>query len=135
MQFKSIIIALITLGATLPGAAAVKPVWNDQLKVWDIGNVPWHPGNPKEPFNDMGSCGSKIKEGDSVCGRFGPGLGRVPRVIYFCRNGRLTKSSTCRRESKNNMCVKNSRRKGKAFYPFENGNKIVCVKSKDALSP
>ena len=135
MQLKSIILALFTIGATLRGAAAVKPVWNDQLKVWDIGNVPWHPGNLKEPMNDMGSCGSKIKEGESACGRFGPGLGRVPRVIYYCRYGRLLKSQTCRRESKNNMCVKNSRRQGKAFYPFVHPNQLVCVKSKDALSP
>jgi hypothetical protein len=135
MQFKSIAIALLTLGASLPGATAVNPVWNDVLKVWDIGNVPWKPLDKKEPFSNMGSCGPKIKEGGYACGRFGPGLGRFPRVIYFCQNGKLRKHETCRRESKNNMCVRNSRRKGKAFYPFEAADSLVCVKSKDALKP
>jgi hypothetical protein len=135
MYFKSAIITvLLTLAATLPGATAVKPVWNDQLKVWDIGNVPWMPNNKQEPVKNMGSCGSKIKEGEMACGRFGPGLGRVPRVIYFCRFGQLLKRETCKREAKNNMCVRNNRRKGKAFYPFVSADQLVCVKSKDALS-
>jgi hypothetical protein len=133
MHFKSTIIALLTLAASLPGATAVNAVWNDQLKVWDIGNIPWG-SNKQEPLMSMGRCGPNIKEGGWACGRFGPGLGRVPRVIYFCQNGQLRKRETCRRGTKNDMCVRNSRRKGKAFYPFEAADQVVCVKSKDALS-
>ena len=134
MHFKSTLVAFLTLAATVPGVTAVNAVWNSQLQVWDIGNIPWT-NNKAEPRMSMGSCGPHIKEGGWACGRFGPGLGRVPRVIYFCQNGQLRKRETCRRESKNNMCVRNSRRKGKAFYPFEAADQVVCVKSKDALSP
>lgn len=135
MYFKSTLLTLLlTLAATFPSATAVNPVWNDQLKVWDIGNVPWTAANKQEPVRNMGSCGSKIKEGEMACGRFGPGLGRVPRVIYYCRFGKLLKREWCKREAKNNMCVRNSRRKGKSFYPFTASDQLVCVKSKDALS-
>ena len=85
--------------------------------------------------NDMSSCGPNIKEGKYGCGRFGPGLARTLRVIYVCTNGRLRRRETCKRGSKNDMCVRNSRRKGKAFYPFEAADQLVCVKTKDALKP
>lgn len=135
MQFKSIVIALLTVGATIPGTTAVKAVYNDNLKLWDIGNVPWMPNNRQTPVQDMGSCGPNIKEGKYGCGRFGPGLARTLRVIYVCTNGRLRRRETCTRGTKNDMCVRNSRRKGKAFYPFEAADQLVCVETKDALKP
>lgn len=135
MQFKSIIIAVLSLGVTLiPSASAERPAtWNDKLQLWDIGKVGWLPNDKKTPVKDAGSCGGRIKEGGWACGRFGPGFDVNLRVIYYCSNGRLRKRETCNRDSKNNMCVKNSRRKWKAFYPFVTSEQLVCVKRKDAL--
>jgi len=132
MQLKSLIIAVLTLGATLPGANAVRAVWNDKLKLWDIGRIPGRVNDKQTPLNGMGDCGP-VKERDWACGRFGPGMDVDLRVIYYCNNGRLQRVQTCKRDSVNNMCVRNSRRKNKVFYPFVNPDNVVCVKRKDAL--
>jgi hypothetical protein len=131
MQLQSILLAILTLGATLPGALARDSKWHPVLQVWDIGGVPAKPNQPNEPFSNVGSCGPNIKEGGWGCGRF-PIAGSAPRVIYRCTNGKLQKRETCRAGTKNDMCVRNSRRKGKALNPFVAADQLVCVQKKDA---
>jgi hypothetical protein len=53
------------------------------------------------------------------------------RAIYRCLNSRLVRAEVCEENDKYNWCVRNSRRKGKRFYPFNNGAKVVCAKKKD----
>jgi hypothetical protein len=125
MHFLTLLIALLTLGA---GVSAVKPKWDDLLKVWDIGKVPKING---APLNNMGNCGSKIKEGGWACGRF-PNADSQPRVIYTCQDGRLRRRETCKQGTKNDACVRNWRKKGRAFYPFVEADNLVCVQKKDA---
>lgn len=129
MHFQSLLIALLTL---IAGVSAVNPKWNSLLQVWDIGKIPKR--TDKQPLRDMGSCGSTIKEGGWACGRF-PDADSHPRVIYNCQNGRLRKRETCAKGSKNDACVRNSRRKWKAFYPFEAADQVVCVQKKHAQKP
>jgi len=134
MQFTSTLCALLAIGAaTLPSASAATKwddKWNDQLKVWDIGRVPSKIGRPSEAVDFMGSCG-EIKEGYYGCGSFGPGKIVAMRAIYRCVNSRLVRAEVCGENAKYSRCVKNQRRKGKKFYPFNNGEKVVCAKKKD----
>jgi hypothetical protein len=118
MHLPTLLTALLTLTA---GVSAVNPRWNDPLKVWDIGRIPKRTDG--QPLQDMGSCGSKIKEGGWACGRF-PNADSQPRVIYNCQNGRLRRRETCKKGTKNDACVRNWRKKGKAFYPFEAGRGV-----------
>jgi hypothetical protein len=113
---------LLTLLILFTTALAVKSKWNSLLQVNDIGFVRPKPNQPNEPVSSPGSCG---------CGRFQGGM----RAIYRCTNGQLQIKETCRKGNKNDMCVRNSRKKGKAFYPFEIAEDVVCVQSKDAKKP
>ena len=132
MHFQTLSTLLPSLFALMASVSAVNPVYHDLLKVWDIGGIPKRPDG--QPLQDMGACGSKIKEGKWGCGRF-PHANSAPRVTYICNHGRLRRVEHCKEFSKNNMCVRNSRRKGKAFYPFEPADDLVCVKKKDAQKP
>jgi hypothetical protein len=127
MQFTSTLLALLTLGASLHAASAA--VWNDRLKVWDIGRVRAKPNDPYTPVTEAGPC-QGIKEGKYGCGSFGPGHDVSLRVIYTCQRGTLRKTENCKVNQKNNACVRNWRKKGKAFYPFEAADKVVCVQRK-----
>ena len=49
------------------------------------------------------------------------------RAIYQCNRGEMTMVELCKQNLQKNRCVKNSRQKGKAFYPLVSGEKIVCV--------
>jgi len=134
MQFTATLCALMAIGAaTLPSASAVQwaDKWNEDLKVWDIGGVPSKPGRPSQAVDYMpGGCG-EIKEGYYGCGSFGPGKIVAMRAIYRCVNQRLVRAEVCGENAKYNRCVKNQRKKGKKFYPFNNGDKVVCAKRKD----
>ena len=138
MQFTTTLCTLLAIGAaTFPSTSAATnwaDKWNDQLKVWDIGRVPSKPGRPNQVVDYMGSCGG-IKEGHYACGSFGPGKIVAMRAIYVCTNGRLARKEVCHESDKYNRCVKNQRRKGKKFYPFNNGAKVVCAKRKDVEKP
>jgi hypothetical protein len=127
MQFTTTLLALLTLGATLHGASAA--VWNDRLKVWDIGRVRAKPNDPYTPMTEVGPC-NHVKEGGYGCGSFGPGHDVALRVIYNCQRGTLRRTETCKVNQKNNACVRNWRKKGRAFYPFEPADKVVCVQRK-----
>jgi hypothetical protein len=125
MQFKITVLALLAvLAILLPSASAA--TWNKKLKVWNVGGIPSVPGFPGLASGDIGPCGG-IPEGGDVCGSFGPGKTIAMRAIYTCKKGRLTQREICSESSDKNRCVKNSRRKGKSFYPFVSGEKIVCV--------
>lgn len=132
MQLKSTIIALLAAGASLPSSSAAK--WNPKLKVWDIGRVPSEPNFPGLAKEVVGKCGG-IPEGGYVCGSFGPGKIVAMRAIYKCVDGNLVRKEVCSEKARNNRCVKNSRRKGKKFFPLESGDKIVCQKKKVVEKP
>jgi len=57
------------------------------------------------------------------------------RAIYACEGGRLKHRETCFEANKNDLCVRNERKKGKKFYPFTPGDRTVCVAKKDANKP
>jgi hypothetical protein len=135
MQFTTTILALLAIGAlNLPIISASKvsyaDKWNTDLKVYDLGRVPSKIGSPGEATDYMGSCGD-IVEGYYGCGSFGPGKIIALRAIYRCVGGRLVKAEVCEENAKYNRCVRNSRRKGKKFYPFNNSAKVVCAKKGD----
>lgn len=126
MQIQTALLALL---ATSASAA----VWNDQLKVWDIGQVPTEKGkNIAKTF--MGSCGG-IPEGGHVCGWYESDGVNVLRAIYVCTNSRLVRAEVCKENKKNNRCVKNMRKKGKKFFPFNNPDQIVCMKKDRVEAP
>jgi hypothetical protein len=92
--------------------------------------VPSRVGHPNEAKYYMGSCG-EIEEGYYGCGSFGPGKIVALRAIYKCVNSRLVRAEVCEENSKYNRCVRNQRKKGKKFYPFNNGAKVVCARKRD----
>ncbi|KAM0706091.1 hypothetical protein Q7P35_006640 [Cladosporium inversicolor] len=125
MQFKITFFALLAIPAViLPSASAAE--WNKKLKVWNVGGIPSVPGFLGLTSGDIGPC-CGIPNGGDVCGSFGPEKKIAMRAIYACKKGRLTLREVCGENAKGKRCVKNSRRKGKAFYPFVSGKKIVCV--------
>lgn len=119
MQIQNVILAFLA-------TSALAAVWNDQLKIWDIGQVPTEEGQ-SIAATYMGSCGG-IPEGGHVCGWYEPDGVNALRAIYVCVNRRLVRAEVCKENKKNNRCVKNSRRKGKKFFPFNNPDQIVCMK-------
>ncbi|KAM0722306.1 hypothetical protein Q7P37_001747 [Cladosporium fusiforme] len=104
MQIKSILFALLTVGATLPTTSAA--TWNKKLQVYDVGRVPSQPGFPGLAKEIVGKCGG-IPEG----------------------GGLLRRHEVC---GKPDRCVRNGRRAGKKFYPLVPSDKIVCVKKEKA---
>lgn len=123
MQLQAPFFALLALVTTLPSASAA--IWNDQLKVWDIGQVPSKPNHPDQAVDYWGACGG-IPEGGYVCGWFESDGVNALRAIYSCVNTVLVINEVCGESARHNRCVKNSRRKGKKFYPFSNADRIVC---------
>lgn len=132
MQFTTIIAALLAIGAVIPEASAAK--WNKKLQVWDIGRVPSEPGLPGLAAASPGKCGG-IPEGGYVCGSFGPGKIVAMRAIYQCTHGRLVRKEVCSENSKFNRCVKNSRKKGKRFFPLVGSDHVVCMSKKAVNKP
>ena len=117
MPLRSVLFALLATSATAA-------VWNDRLKVWDIGQVPTEKGK-NTAATYMGACGG-IPEGGHVCGWYESDGVNALRAIYVCVNSRLGRAEVYKENKKLNRCVKNSRRKGKKFFPFNNGDQIVC---------
>ena len=129
MKLQAAFFTLFALMALiLPGTFAAK--WNRKLKVWNVGTISSVPGFPGLAPADIGKCGG-IPDGGYVCGSFGPGKKVAMRAIYSCRKGLLVQREICSESDVNNRCVKNERRKGKKFYPFVSGDKIVCVNKSD----
>lgn len=126
MQFETTLTTLLVLAATtIQGASAAK--WNSKLQVWDLGRIPSVPGFPGLAQGSPGKCAG-IPEGGYACGSFGPGKVIAMRAIYQCKDGWLTQQEICSENAKYNRCVKNGRRTGKKFFPFVDGDKIVCQK-------
>jgi hypothetical protein len=131
MQFTTTLLTLLALSAASASAATKwADKWNEDLKVYDIGLVPSKVGRPSEPVDFMGNCGD-IEEGYYGCGSFGPGKIVALRAIYRCVNQRLVRAEVCGESAKYNRCIRNQRRKGRKFYPFNNGAKVVCAKRTD----
>jgi hypothetical protein len=118
---------------TFLAASASAAVWNDQLKVWDIGQVPSEKGQNIASLY-MGACGG-IPEGGHVCGWYESDGVNALRAIYVCTNSALVRAEVCKENKKNNRCVKNSRRMGKKFFPFNNPDQIVCMKKDRVEAP
>lgn len=106
--------------------------WDPVLRVYNIGQVPANSvKTPRAAAKTMGACGaSDIPEGRMGCGNFGTyGSG-----IYVCKNGVLKLKEVCLwSNGGDGQCVRNQRRKGKKFYVFESGKKVVCVDKKAAF--
>lgn len=119
---------LLALTAALPSTTALYP-WNSRLQVYDIGEIHGRVKRPSQPARTMGRCaGGDIPEGGYGCGNFG----KTGTSIYKCRGGWLHHYETCRWASAGGgQCVKNQLKKGKKFYPFQDGKKVVCVQPKD----
>ncbi|KAM0708211.1 hypothetical protein Q7P35_004861 [Cladosporium inversicolor] len=134
MQLQSIILAISALTTAVSAAFATTATWNDQLKVWDIGAVSSNPGNwafERDGTPVAGRCGDvNFGEGDYACGSFKGRDVNALRAIYRCSHGWLELVETCHEDDKHakDRCVKNGRRKGKKFFPFVDGKKVVCQK-------
>jgi hypothetical protein len=133
MQLQSTIVAISAI-TTAVKAYSTTAVWNDQLKVWDIGAVSstlgdWNWYRDGAAF--AGRCGDiNLQEGDYACGSFKERDVNALRAIYRCSDGWLELVETCHEGDKHakDRCVKNGRRKGKKFFPFVDGKKVVCQK-------
>ena len=134
MQLQSTILAISALTAAASAAFATAVTWDDQLKVWDIGAVSSTPNNwafERDGAPVAGRCDDvNLDEGDYACGSFKEKDVDALRAIYRCSDGWLELVETCHEGDKHakDRCVKNGRRKGKKFYPFVDGKKVVCQK-------
>jgi hypothetical protein len=140
MHLQSILLAMATFTATV-SAFSKTAVWDDHLKVWNIGAVSSTPGNwafYREGTPVAGRCDDvNLREGDYACGSFKEGEVNALRAIYRCTDGWLEIAEMCHEGDGHakNRCVKNGRRKGKKFYPFVDGKKIVCQKESSVEKP
>lgn len=126
---------LLALATALPVVSAA--IWNDQLKVWDIGRVDTDKSPGKcaiKPVKTMYACGG-IAEGGYVCGSSEDEGVDALRAIYRCDRGRLRLREVCWESDRYNRCVKNGRRKGKNFFPFGPTEAIVCQKMSNVEKP
>ena len=131
MQLQSTIFTLLALSTALPVVSAA--IWNDQLKVWDIGPVLTDKSPSKHalrPVRTMYACGG-IPEGGYVCGSFPDEDVDALRAVYRCDRGTLRLRDVCYESDKYNRCVKNGRRKGKKFFPFASAEMVVCQTKKN----
>ena len=134
MQLQSTFVALSSLAAAVSGASiAQTAIWNDHLKIWDIGAVTstrgdWAFYRDGAPY--AGRC-NNVPEGEYACGSFVERDVNALRAIYRSKDGWLELAETCHEGDQHakDRCVKNGRRKGKKFYPFVSGNKVVCMKA------
>jgi hypothetical protein len=130
MKLQATFFTLLTLGTVVPAVSAA--VYNEQLKIWDIGIVDTETDSKGKtwPVSVAVPCGG-IPHGGYVCGSFEDEGVMALRAIYGC-NGRMLKSViTCHESDKKNRCVKNGRRKGKKFLALAMPDRIVCeTKSK-----
>ncbi|GAB7321991.1 hypothetical protein MBLNU13_g03049t1 [Cladosporium sp. NU13] len=108
MQLFAALSALLAL-ITIPTASAA--VWDDKLKVWNIGRVAttqkWDGKYRTWPVRDASPCG-----GISVCGSFKDRGVMALRAICVGEKGRLIYRETCRELDRNDRCVRNERREG-----------------------
>lgn len=135
MQLQSTIFTLLTLATSLPAVSAA--IWNNQLKVWDIGPVltDKSPGkHALRPVRTMYACGG-IPEGGYVCRSFSDDGVDALRAVYRCDRGTLRLRDVCYESDKYNRCVKNGRRKGKKFFPFSSAEMVVCQTKKNVEKP
>ena len=137
MQLHTLLCTFLALAITLPTASATREAkdwqWNDELKLYDIGNprvTHWSKPHISGGLATGGYCGV-IKKGGWGCGSVREKGVTALRGIFRCEKGLLKWKETCHEDSKNNRCVKNGRRKGKRFYPFVTADKVVCVNKKD----
>jgi len=128
MQFQTALLALLATSATAA-------TYNAQLQVWDIGQVPLEKGSTTAPATFLpGGCGG-FPDGGYGCGWFESDGVNALRAIYRCVNSQLVRSEVCKENKRNNRCVKNSRAKGKRFFPLDNSDKIVCMKKDRVEAP
>jgi hypothetical protein len=127
---------LLTLGTVIPTVSAA--VFNEQLKVWDIGHVDTETSSSSKhktwPAQVMGPCGG-IPEGGYACGSFEDKGVMALRAIYRCDRGVLRNVNTCWESDKRNRCVKNGRRKGKKFLALAMVDRIICETKNNVEKP
>jgi hypothetical protein len=126
MQLQNGLLALFATSATAA-------VYNPQLQVWDMGQIPTERGQTAAA-TFMGACGG-IPDGGYACGWFESDGVNALRAIYRCVNSQMVRTEFCKENKKNNRCVKNSRQKGKRFCPFDNSDKIVCMEKDRVDAP
>ena len=131
---------IIALAATALTVAVTAYDYNDQTKLYHIGQVPFE-ANSHRASLWMGRCGGDdIPPGDYACGLYGEG-GSKGTTIYKCvewTDGTywLRRAETClwAGAGYGGQCSRNQRRKGKKFYPFVDGKKAVCITTDMLLS-
>lgn len=98
--------------------------WNDKLEVGMMGQTPVDKKGKPDKW------GPKCKGNFQACATW-PDYGTV---IYKCENGWMKRKEICMWTTSNGgQCVKNQRKNTyKKFYPFVDGNKVVCVQPDDA---
>lgn len=134
MLFTNALTYAVAFAAAIPAVVA-EYEWNDQAKLYSIGQIPHVRKSSRAP-KWMGRCGGNdVKVGDYACGLFGKN-GKKGTGIYKCvedpahyEGAWLQFSEVClwAGGGYGGQCVRNSRRKGKKFYPFVDGKKAVCV--------
>jgi len=94
--------------------------------LWDLGEV--SVAGTKDAPTTIGTDCNGVPDGDYACGN----NGSVGTTLYQCTGGQMKLKEQCYwARSTGGQCTKNSRTGGKkAYYPFVNGKKGVCVGAK-----
>jgi hypothetical protein len=96
MKLQATLLTLLSFSAVVPTVSAA--VYNDQLKIWDIGHVDTETSTRSKhktwPAQVMGPYGG-IPNGGYVCGSFEDEGVMALRAIYRCDRGVLRNVNTC----------------------------------------
>lgn len=134
MQFRSALTILTSI-ACLASTALAKAIFNDQLKVYDMGQIPSEPGQPDVPAIRPCPCGG-IPPGGWACGSFVDAGVNAMRAVYQCDHGEMVKQRFCKEEPGfPYRCVKNSRHDHKKFDLSESEDAIVCRLKSEVEKP
>lgn len=137
MLFNNALTYAVALAGALPTVVALYP-WNEQTQLYNVGEVPSSGPKNQMAARWMGRCdGGDIPLGGYGCGNYGT----AGNAIYKCVWDKKTNEAWLKFDQvclwKNfgggngGQCVKNSRRKGKKFYPLVDGKKAVCIRHED----
>lgn len=135
MLFTNVLTYAVAFATATPMVAA-EYKWDPKLQIHNIGNIRSQgPKMPNRAAQWMGRCGGDdIPLGGYGCGQFGSKGTAIYKCVTYKEDGKawLQRSEVCLwNNAIGGQCVKNQLGSFAKFYPFVNGNKVVCVQPTD----
>jgi len=135
MLFNNALTYAVAFATALPTVTALYP-FNKKTQLYDVGEVPVYGPKAQMAARWMGRCGgADIPLGGYGCGNFNTAGNAIYKCVDWKGEAWLKYDQVCLWKDfgggNGGQCAKNSRRKGKKFYPFVDGRKAVCIRHED----